>query len=191
LDHVGLLGPRGGDLFLLGDLDLVLVVGRLLEVADRLAESIANLRKLAGPEDQEHDDEDDEQLTHSEAEHAETYSMRGVAFQMPGAAWAGGVGLALGALVYDGFLFVLRPVDRAFPSTVATESTWWFGYARDLANLVAFLLFAASFRMLGLPTPMALLAGGVWVMGAYGLDYLLARALMVRHPHRTLAAFMV
>src|SRR5262249_39810075 len=118
-----------------------------------------------------------------------TYSMRGVAFQMPGSAWEGGVALALGALIYDVCLVVLRRVDRAFPSTDPTESTWWFGYARDLANLVAFLLFAASFRVLGLPT--ALLAGGVWVMGASGLDYLLARVLMVRHPHWTLAIVMV
>jgi len=101
------------------------------------------------------------------------------------------VALALGALIYDVCLVVLRRVDRAFPSTGPSESTWWFGYARDLANLVAFLLFAASFRVLGLPTPMALLAGGVWVMGAYGLDYLLARVLMVRHPHWTLAIVMV
>jgi len=117
--------------------------------------------------------------------------MRGVAFQMPGSAWEGGLALAAGALLYDLFLVLLRRVDRAFPSTDPTESTWWFGYARDLANLVAFLVFAAGFRMLGLPAPMALLAGGVWVMGAYGLDYLLARVLMVRHPHRTLAAVMV
>lgn len=117
--------------------------------------------------------------------------MRGVAFQMPGGAWEGGVALALGALVYDVCLVVLRRVDRAFPSTDPTDSTWWFGYARDLANLVAFVLFAASFRVLGLPTPIALLAGGVWVMGAYGLDYLLARVLVVRHPHRTLAIVMI
>jgi hypothetical protein len=110
---------------------------------------------------------------------------------MPGSAWEGGLALALGALVYDIFLFILRRVDRAFPSTDPTESTWWFGYARDLANLVAFLLFAASFRVLGLPAPVALLAGGVWVMGAYGLDYLFARVLVVRHPHRTLAVVLV
>ncbi len=117
--------------------------------------------------------------------------MRGLAFQMPGAAWEGGVALMLGAVVYDVGLLVLRRVDRAFPSTDPTESTWWFGYARDLANLVAFLLFAAAFRILGLPAPMALLAGGVWVMGAYGLDYLFARVLVVRHPHRTLAIVMI
>ena len=110
---------------------------------------------------------------------------------MPGSAWEGGVALALGALIYDVCLVTLRRVDRAFPSTDPTESTWWFGYARDIANLVAFLLFAAGFRILGLPTPMALLAGGVWVMGAYGLDYLFARVLVLRHPHRTLAIVLV
>jgi len=107
-----------------------------------------------------------------------------------GAAWEGGLALALGAATYDIFLAVLRRLDRAFPSTDPTESTWWFGYARDGSNLLGFLMFSASFRILGLPWPLALLAGGVWVMGAYGLDYLLARFIGLAHPHLVFAGIL-
>jgi hypothetical protein len=110
---------------------------------------------------------------------------------MPGSPWEGGLALALGAVVYDIFLAVLRRCDRAFPSTQPTESTWWFGYARDLANLLGFLMFAAGFRIAGLATPLALLAGGVWVLGAYGIDYLVARAVGVRHPQLVFVTILV
>jgi hypothetical protein len=102
---------------------------------------------------------------------------------MPGGPWQGGLVLALGGIVYDLFLAALRRVDHAFPSTDPAESAWWFGYARDGANLLGFLMFASAFVVLGLPPPLALLAGGLWSMLAYGVDYLCARALTLRHPH--------
>ncbi len=110
---------------------------------------------------------------------------------MSGAAWEGGLALAMGAIVYDVFLAALRRVDHAYPSTDPTESTWWFGYARDLANFLGFLMAAAAFTILGLPAPLALLAAGFWSMIAYGLDFLLARALVLRHPHRVLGGVLV
>jgi len=110
---------------------------------------------------------------------------------MDGPGWLGGAALALAALVYDVFLAALRREDRAFPSTDPTESTWWFGYARDLVNLLGLLMFAAGFRILGLTWPMALLAGGLWTLGAYGLDYFFGRALSVRRAELALAATLI
>ena len=103
----------------------------------------------------------------------------------------GGLALAAAAIVYDLCLAALRRADRAFPSTDPTESTWWFGYARDGANLLGFLMFSGSFVILGLRVPLALLAGAFWSMGAYGLDYLLARLLRLRHPHVVLGGLLV
>jgi hypothetical protein len=103
----------------------------------------------------------------------------------------GGAALALAALVYDVFLAALRRADHAFPSTDPTESTWWFGYARDLVNFLAFLMFAAGFRILEHTWPRALLAAGLWTLGAYGLDYFFGRALSVRRAELALAATLI
>jgi len=122
--------------------------------------------------------------------------MRDVPFQMrpllngSWESWEGGLALVLAAIVYDLFLAALRRADRAFPSTDPTESTWWFGYARDAANLLGFFMFSASFAILGLPLPLALLGGAFWSMAAYGLDYLLARLLHLTHPHVVLGAIL-
>jgi hypothetical protein len=51
-----------------GDVDLVLAGEGLLEVPDALAHGVAELRDLCGPEDQDHDGQDDEQLRAAEAE---------------------------------------------------------------------------------------------------------------------------
>jgi hypothetical protein len=91
--------------------------------------------------------------------------------------WTGGLALAVAALAYDALLWRLRRADRAFPSTDPTESTWWFGYARDLGNLVGVGLYAAGFIILGFPGPIAVLAGALLAAATYSLDYLFARAL--------------
>jgi hypothetical protein len=110
---------------------------------------------------------------------------------MVGPGWLGGAALGLAALVYDVFLAALRRADHAFPSTDPTESTWWFGYARDLVNILGFFMFATGFRILELLWPMALLAGGLMTFGAYGLDYFYGRALSVRRAEAALAVSLL
>lgn len=105
--------------------------------------------------------------------------------------WLGGAALIAAALVYDVFLAALRRADRAYPSTDPTESTWWFGYARDLVNLLGFLLYAAGFRILELRWALALLAAGILTLCAYGLDYFYGRALTVRRAELALAVTLV
>lgn len=110
---------------------------------------------------------------------------------MEGAGWLGGTALALAALAYDVLLATLRRVDRAFPSTDPTESTWWFGYTRDLVNLCGFILFFSGFIILELRRPYALLAAGFLTMTTYGIDYLLGRTLSVQRAGIALAIVLI
>jgi len=104
--------------------------------------------------------------------------------------WLGTAALLGVAVVYDVLLYLVRRADRAFPSTNPVESTWWFGYARDLANFFGMLGFAGGYRLLGLPGPVALVAGvGTGLLG-YGLDYVIARKLAAKYAKVFLACAM-
>jgi hypothetical protein len=98
--------------------------------------------------------------------------------------------LPLTAVGYDALLALLRRWDRAYPSTNPVESTWWFGYVRDLTNFTALIGFGFSFWLLGLRPPLAFLAGLGLGLVAYGLDYVIARRLALRRPGFLLAAVM-
>jgi hypothetical protein len=87
----------------------------------------------------------------------------------------GGVALAASAALYVASLAAVRRADRAYPSTNPVESTWWFGYARDSANMLGFLTFSGSFALAGLPGPLAFLAGASLTLIVYGLDFLFGR----------------
>jgi hypothetical protein len=104
--------------------------------------------------------------------------------------WLGTAALLGVAVVYDVLLYLVRRADRAFPSTNPVENTWWFGYARDLANFFGMFGFAAGYRLLGLPGPLALLAGVATGLVGYGLDYVIARKLAARFAKVFLACAM-
>ncbi len=86
---------------------------------------------------------------------------------------AGVLLLAAVAAIYSLSLTMLRRAGR-------TASPWWFGYARDLDNLVAVLLFSGAFAIAGLPGHLALLAGAAIALFGYLLDWFLARHLGLR-----------
>jgi hypothetical protein len=113
------------------------------------------------------------------------------AARMVAPGWLGGAALIVAALAYDVLLAALRRADRAFPSTDPTESTWWFGYARDVVNILGFLMYAAGFRILELRWSMALLASGLLTLSTYSLDYFFGRALTVHRAGLALAATLV
>lgn len=87
---------------------------------------------------------------------------------------AGDVALALALAAHAELLARLRAAEPAHP--------WWFGYARDGANLAAALMLWGAYIMVGFTGPNALLAGMLTCLGTYLLDWLVARALQVRHP---------
>lgn len=104
--------------------------------------------------------------------------------------WLGTGTLLAVAVAYDVLLYFVRRADRAFPSTNPVESTWWFGYARDLANFFGMFGFALGYRLLGFPGPLALLAGVATGLLGYGLDYVIARKLAKRYAKVFLATAM-
>lgn len=99
---------------------------------------------------------------------------------MPAEPWIGMAALTASALLYHALLAAVRRADRAYPSTDPTESTWWFGYARDVTNLTGAVAYTVSFVLCGYPGPLAILAGFVLTLLSYGADWILARALRVR-----------
>ncbi len=108
-----------------------------------------------------------------------------------GASLTGGLALFAAACAYSAALAVVRRVDRTYPVPDPTETTWWFGYSRDLVNLLGMVLFALGLWVLGLPRPLALLGGFFLALAAYSLDYLYARRLALGQPALTLAASFV
>ncbi len=104
--------------------------------------------------------------------------------------WLGTAALLGVAVTYDVLLYLVRRADRAFPSTDPAEGTWWFGYARDLANFFGMFGFAAGYRLLGFPGPLALVAGVATGLLGYGLDYVIARKLAARYAKVFLACAM-
>jgi hypothetical protein len=88
--------------------------------------------------------------------------------------------VAAALAVYAELLSRLRRVDGPTPP-------WWFGYARDAANLSALLMLWGAYLLVGFAAPVAFLAAGLSTLTAYLLDWLLARALRWR-PVRLLLA---
>jgi hypothetical protein len=95
----------------------------------------------------------------------------------------GVIALALALAAHGELLVRLRQAEAAHP--------WWFGYARDGANLATALMLWGAYLMLGLPGPSALLAGMMTTLVTYLLDWLIARALGLKHPRLTLALPLV
>jgi hypothetical protein len=89
------------------------------------------------------------------------------------------VALAVALFAYGELLVRLRRAEPARP--------WWFGYARDGANLAAALMLWGAYLMLGWGGPVSLLAALTTTLAAYILDWALARAFRMRHPRILLA----
>jgi hypothetical protein len=88
--------------------------------------------------------------------------------------------LAMALAIHVELLARLRRVDAARPP-------WWFGYARDGTNLSAILMMWGAFLLLRFPAALAFLAAGLTAVGTYVLDWLIARALKLRHARLILA----
>jgi hypothetical protein len=93
--------------------------------------------------------------------------------------------LALAALgsalaVHLELLARLRLVDTTHPP-------WWFGYARDGANLATSLMLWGAYLMVGYPPAVALCAAMLTTLATYLLDWTLARALKLRRVRLALA----
>lgn len=105
--------------------------------------------------------------------------------------WLGAVSLGASALLYSLLLGTVRRMDRAYPSTNPTESTWWFGYVRDLMNFAGAAGYTLSFAVMGFPWHLALLAGFALMLITYGLDYAIARGLSTRRAELLLAGLLI
>jgi hypothetical protein len=110
---------------------------------------------------------------------------------IPRSPWLGGAALAASGALYALLLGTVRRLDRAYPSTDPTESTWWFGYLRDVINVAGVALCALSFRIMGFHGPLALLAGAWFTLAAYGLDYAIARGMSARRAEIVLASILM
>jgi hypothetical protein len=102
---------------------------------------------------------------------------------------AGAIGFLASALSCVVLLALVRKADRAFPSTNPTDSTWWFGYFRDLVNVFSITAFSYSFHLLGFRGPVALLAGVPLWLSTYGMDYFTGRVLPL--PARAVLAMLL
>jgi hypothetical protein len=78
--------------------------------------------------------------------------------------------LVAALVIYSQLLNRLRRVD-------GPEPPWWFGYARDGANLAAAFMFWGSYCLHGFATATALLAALLTTLVIYILDWTLGRAL--------------
>jgi hypothetical protein len=93
--------------------------------------------------------------------------------------------LALAALgsalaVHLELLARLRLVDTLQPP-------WWFGYARDGANLATSLMLWGAYLMVGYAPAVALCAAMLTTLATYLLDWTFARALGLRRMRLALA----
>jgi hypothetical protein len=88
--------------------------------------------------------------------------------------------LAFALAVHLELLARLRLVDEKAPP-------WWFGYARDGANLAASLMLWGAYSMLGFVPAVALCAAMLTTLVTYLLDWTLARALRIRRVRLALA----
>ena len=90
------------------------------------------------------------------------------------------VALAFALAVHLELLARLRLVDEHNPP-------WWFGYARDGANLSTSLMLWGAYLMARFPPAVALCAAMLTTLGSYLLDWALARALKLGHVRLALA----
>ncbi len=77
---------------------------------------------------------------------------------------------------------LLTRLRRAEPA-----GPWWFGYARDGANLSACLMLWGGYVLLGYRAPEALLAGLITALATYLIDWTLARGLGIAHARAAIA----
>jgi hypothetical protein len=77
---------------------------------------------------------------------------------------------------------LLARLRRAEPA-----APWWFGYARDGANLSAVSMLWGGYALLGYHAPEALLAALGTALVTYLLDWTLARGLGVKRARTLLA----
>jgi hypothetical protein len=92
--------------------------------------------------------------------------------------------LLLALFVHAELLARLRRVDRGNPP-------WWFGYARDGSNLSGILMLWGAFLLRGFPGPTAFLAAGLTAVATYVFDWLVGRALKLRHARLLLAVPLI
>ncbi len=95
--------------------------------------------------------------------------MRG-AFGWPAPAF--GAAIAACAAVYAVLLARLRRYQLAHPTP-----PWWFGYARDGANLIGVASFLLGFRLAGFAAPAALVLAAALMLACYLTDWLVGRRL--------------
>jgi hypothetical protein len=88
--------------------------------------------------------------------------------------------LAFALAVHLELLARLRLVDSQSPP-------WWYGYARDGANLATALMSWGAYLMLGFPPAVALCAAMLTTLVTYLLDWTLARALRLSRVRLALA----
>jgi hypothetical protein len=99
-----------------------------------------------------------------------------------GSPW-GDAALAVALAAHVELLARLRAAEPLGP--------WWFGYARDGANLAAALMLWGAYLLQGFGGPLALLAATMTCLGTYLCDWLLARTLRVAHPRLWLSVPLV
>src|SRR4051794_25364955 len=92
--------------------------------------------------------------------------------------------LALALAIHLELLARLRLVD-------AIQPPWWYGYARDGANLAASLMLWGAYLMIGYSPAVALGAAMLTTLFTYLLDWLLARGLELRRGRLALAVPLV
>jgi hypothetical protein len=87
------------------------------------------------------------------------------------------LGMAALAVALTAHVELLARLRRAEPA-----SPWWFGYARDAANLAAVLMLWGSYVLCELRAPEALLLAMLTGLATYLLDWTVARALKTQRP---------
>jgi hypothetical protein len=91
----------------------------------------------------------------------------------------GALSLIASMTVYAMALEALRR-ERHAMSAGDVRRVWWFGYTRDLMNILGLVLIAMSHYLLGFPGPLALLAGFFTSFACYLLDFGLAQVARAR-----------
>jgi hypothetical protein len=102
----------------------------------------------------------------------------------------GALSLIASIAVYAMALEALRRERREMkPADV--KRVWWFGYTRDLMNILGLVLISMSHYLLGFPGPVALAAGFLTGLTCYLLDFAMAVVLRVARGFWALVGIMV